>query len=613
MLKGNMDSCTRALWKVLVRFGLCCTFVPVFWLCAAQAQTDALSQQPQPVPSAQDSKTPGLSQLPTLELSSKVSELDVLPYAQYWIDSEPNTTLDAVEARASAGVDLFKPASSVNKYFAHSKVLWLRFEVRTLDTRSRWLLNLDSPTLDNAQLFWRDTNNQWMSLKAGDAVARAQWPLHNRTPVFGLQSDAQASVLYYLRIENARVPVSVPIHIYRDSHYAEHSQTANLLIGGLLGLILAIFSAASLLAVQSRDKAMIAFVIYLLVASSFIATNLGLTPQYLWNESPRLADRMNYVLACLNAAVLPSLVRVILQPVIGKRWFDAALLLLIGLMLCVAAFEAFAPSVLSYRVMNIGALASMLFLVAQAIAAWQRGTYITRWIALCIMPMPLAAIPLIFRNVGWIANSWVTQYALILAVALSIPFLLYGLILRSAQRREALARAAGLPKQDALTGLPNMRAFLEVLHSSQTRAQRFKQRFGMIVVDLHNHSWFGKEHGQEMADRALILSSTRLQKNLRDVDMICRLDKHQFAILVEGPCTLTQLSKLSAQIAAQGHLPSKSLPVGASLKFLLTCALLPCESAAHVGDDANDLLAWLIHTAEEMPVENHKMVRMIDW
>jgi diguanylate cyclase (GGDEF)-like protein len=187
------------------------------------------------------------------------------------------------------------------------------------------------------------------------------------------------------------------------------------------------------------------------------------------------------------------------------------------------------------------------------------------------------------------------------------------LVLRANARREGMARAAGLPTQDALTGLANMRELLRNIHGAMTRASRYKQQYGLVQIELTNYDWFIKEHGREMGDKALVLLSTRLQLISRDVDTCGRLNENSFALLIEGPCTPSRAAKVSAQIAACAHRPTELLPVGASLKLQITCALMPDLQATELSDDANAQLGWLIHRSEMLDDEPRKVIRTLNF
>jgi two-component system, sensor histidine kinase LadS len=360
-----------------------------------------------------------------------------------------------------------------------------------------------------------------------------------------------------------------------------------------------------------REYVFGAYAAYLFVLGMFNLTNLGLLPLLIESTSPALNDRLNYVLAGLTVALSPWLVRVIVQPVVHIRLINILIAIQAVAMLGCAALELTTPGWLTYQFLNLGTLCSIALIYALVAITWQRGESITRWVAMSFAPVALSIVPLILRNLGAIPNSWLTQYSVPLASMICLPILLYALLARSNLRREGRARAAGLPSHDALTGLPNMRNFLHHMHGSIIRAHGFGHSYGLLLVELTNHAWFLKEHGKEMADRALILSSVRLQQNARDMDVICRLDDCHFVMLVEGACTQAQLIKLATRLSANAQIPSDALPVGASLRLSICYALMPTKASLSEGDDAHAQLGWLVAATESLPADQRKLVSSI--
>ncbi len=579
-------------------------------LTSISSQAKSQPQQPQELATLASSALSQRNMTPAI-LGAHIQSIDLTPYAEYWIDDSKTTSLETVQARATAGVGLFKASKATDAHKINGKVLWLRFDVKSNDLSARWILELGSPLVDDVKLFWRNTNGQWMSLKAGDIVPREQWPLPTRLPAFALQAGNNDVVQHYLRVENARVPVSLPMHVYRDSEYLEGLQVENMLLGALAGLIGLMLLCCVWVAIWRREQAFIACSVYLVALGLYNLTSTGLTPLYWWNESPLLADRMNYALAALTAALGPWLVNLIVQPVVRVRTMNTIIAIQAVMMIFCTAAEIVWPTKASYALLNLGVLMSVVLVYAVISAAWQRGEAITRWVALSFAPVALSALPLILRNFGLIPNSLLTQSVVSIATAIELPLLMYALLTRSNMRREGLARASGLRRKDALTGLPNTYSFLEQMQGVITRSTRFKHAYGLILVELANHDWFAKEHGREMADRAVLLTSTRLQQQVRDVDTVCRFDESNFVILVEGACTPRQLAKLAAGISAGGHAPTEILPVGASLRLSICCALMPTESSQTMGEDANAQLGWLIATAEAEPIDQRKLIRSL--
>jgi two-component system, sensor histidine kinase LadS len=504
---------------------------------------------------------------------------------------------------------LFEPSHAGDTHKAHGKVLWLRFDAHVFDTRSRWFLELDSPRLDEAQLFWRDRNNQWVSLKSGDSVPNSGWPLPTRLPVFSLESSADLPQTYYLRIVNARSPISSKLLIYRDTRLIEQQQLEMLLFGGFFGLITFMLITSLGLAALMRERSFLVYAAYIASLALYIFCNAGLAALYLWPNSPLVADRAVFVTASITAALGPWFVRMILQPVTRLRTINTLISFLIVLMLCMAMLEAFKPTMLSYAIVNFGTLTSLILIYVVIFSTWQRGDASTRLIALGFLPVALSAIPVILRNLGLIPNGFLAQYSVLVATALEMPILLYALHVRSARRRDSIMRAAGLPTRDALTGLANLRALLDQMHGVITRATRYNNQYGLVLVDLTNEAWFAKEHGQEVAERALVLLAVRMQQLAREVDVVSRIDKNQFVMLMEGPCTARQIVQMTTRISASAHQPDDVLPVGAALKLKIAGALMPNPSSSSANDDPHAQLGWLIAQADLATNDPRKSVQ----
>lgn len=600
-------------WCLAHCYGAFLVFTAYLWLLASPA----INAQPSIQTPATYSAAVVLAK-PTRQavvLDAQTLELDVIQHASYWIDdqntSSPATTLGDMLAKANAGQAVFRPAEAASSHHINGKVLWWQFSLQASDLQARWLLELGSPLVDDVRLYWRGADGQWLSLSSGDVVPRKLWPLPTRLPTFALNTLSSAPTTYFLRVENARFPVSFPMTIYRDSVYLKAHQAEQMLLGAFAGMLSLILLTSFVYAAARREQSLVALSVYSLALGLFGLANTGLAPLYIWNDSPILADRLNYVFAALTAAIGPWLVRSVVRPVIRFRLTNILLASLSVALIFCAALELYFPTMASYRLLNLATFAAIVYVYSMIALTWQRQETITRWVALCFAPVTLAAMPMVLRNLGAMPDNWLTAYGVPVAALIELPLLLFVLLGRSNTRRETIARTAGLPTKDALTGLPNMPRFLHHFGGSIRRAERFGHSYGLLLVELTNYGWYVKEHGSNMADRALILTSTRLQQQVREVDMVCRLDASNFVIVVEGACTPTQLTKLAARISASAQAPGSILPVGAALRLSICCALMPTSDSQTAGEDAHSQLAWMIAAAEATPVAQRKLVRSV--
>jgi two-component system, sensor histidine kinase LadS len=544
-------------------------------------------------------------------LNAQLKSIALDTHSEFWIDTEGNTTVEQLHANTNIA-SLFAPRQPAQNHNVHGKALWIKFDATITDPSARWYLEIPMATLDEVTLYWRDSTGTFKQLRAGDTVPRAQWPQADRFATFRLNESAQPAT-YYLRIRHDRVPFSAPLSIHRDSELVEQREREHFALGAYFSLIVLIACCCLAMASTMRDNTFIKYFFYVLTIGGYQAAYTGIGAQYLWPSFTRWADKANFVLPALATIAGLAFVRTLAKPSVFMPRLDKAVIALLVAQSVNLFLELVYPTWLGFQLLGWLTIGIVSCVYAVVWFGWTRGDRSMRWTAIAFLPVVVGVLPQLMRNAGWINSNFFTQYGVTIGSALEMPILLYALVLRANARREGIARAAGLPTQDALTGLANMRELLRNIHGAMTRAVRFSQQYGLVQIELTNYAWFVKEHGREMGDKALVLLSTRLQLIARDVDTCGRLNENSFALLVEGPCTASRAAKVAAQIAACGHRPTELLPVGATLKLQVTCALMPDLQAMELGDDANAQLGWLIHRSEMLDDEPRKVIRTLNF
>jgi diguanylate cyclase (GGDEF)-like protein/PAS domain S-box-containing protein len=98
--------------------------------------------------------------------------------------------------------------------------------------------------------------------------------------------------------------------------------------------------------------------------------------------------------------------------------------------------------------------------------------------------------------------------------------------------RAANRRLAEQASRDPLSGLYNRGYFGEVLEREMARALRYGDELAVLMVDQDEFKRVNDEHGHGMGDDVLIESARRLQKELRDGDVLARFGGDEFCVLL---------------------------------------------------------------------------------
>ena len=102
------------------------------------------------------------------------------------------------------------------------------------------------------------------------------------------------------------------------------------------------------------------------------------------------------------------------------------------------------------------------------------------------------------------------------------------------ERQELLAQVEALARTDALTGLPNRRAWDEEVEREIARARRQGHPLTLAMVDLDYFKRFNDAHGHAAGDDMLAEVATSWRRVLRTNDVIARYGGEEFAVLLPG-------------------------------------------------------------------------------
>ncbi|GGM14202.1 hypothetical protein GCM10009425_26570 [Pseudomonas asuensis] len=102
------------------------------------------------------------------------------------------------------------------------------------------------------------------------------------------------------------------------------------------------------------------------------------------------------------------------------------------------------------------------------------------------------------------------------------------------ERKAAEARREHEARHDALTGLLNRRALLEVLPKAIARAERNRATLALLFLDLDGFKAVNDAQGHNAGDALLIEIAKRLQGSIRKSDEAIRLGGDEFTVILEG-------------------------------------------------------------------------------
>ncbi len=137
---------------------------------------------------------------------------------------------------------------------------------------------------------------------------------------------------------------------------------------------------------------------------------------------------------------------------------------------------------------------------------------------------------------------------------------------------------------DTLTGVANRSLFMDRLGHVIARAERFGQRYAVVVMDMDNFKLINDSFGHLVGDQLLCAFVARVQELLRPVDTLARFGGDEFTLLLEDTESAAAVEEVAERILAALQKPfqleSQEVVVSSSMGITLGDASYTCSDQA---------------------------------
>ncbi len=542
---------------------------------------------------------------PTVLLSDSNPAQDISASNLMWIDAKGTSTVAQVAARSGSG---FLPSKAETVYTLGPKAaLWLhyRFEVQAAP-QDRWVLEFPQPLVDRITVYQNTAAGKWTTQTAGDTLPVAMWPTPGRYAQFTLAPDKSGVHDVYVQIHNV-ASISLPVRVASQGNQIQRLQLEYLMVGVVFGTLVLLVITCLAQSWSYRDYTYSLYAAYATVLMLTLTAWTGVAGHLIWNQFGTWNDLAPGCLGVLTGGSALLFINHICGTNPRRKWFEPFLNVL-GL--------AGIPFTIAYALLDRGAsvvlASSYLVTVAilgiiKAATTWQRRDMIGMWVLLAFTPTAMATLVLVINVMGFVPSSWLTRYALMMAMIVEVPFLLIALNMRSRERHSVEVRAQAMPTQDALTGLLTAHLFQDRLRQMVVRTKRYKEPAAVVYIQLVNYNYIKKTWGVAVAEQSLLRSVIKLRRILSDVDTVGRVDDALFGLILEGVSDRSIVTQLAARLIAAGLMPLKGLKPEVVLQFHVTSVLLGERPGSAV-----DIHQALTEALQNMSPRTRRPIRFLE-
>ncbi|MCF7821287.1 MAG: sensor domain-containing diguanylate cyclase [Mariprofundaceae bacterium] len=456
-----------------------------------------------------------------------------------------------------------KHPAPISSFGFTDSVYWFRINVEAAEPES-WLLEIGSPLLDEISLYLFAGEALLQEISTGDSRPFAERPLQFREFVLPLRLPPAARATVYLRVKSSG-SIQVPLKLWKESLFCEQDEMETAAIGLFFGATLALLLYNLLLFLRVYEPAYIYYVLYVLMFGLFVAALTGWGYKYLWPEAPDFQQYGLAIFIILGSTFVCRFMHFFLDlpkqaPRIGQLLNGVVFSLL--LLLCLLPL-------LSYNI--VVQLALMIVMVTALIALyagimlWQRGGVMARYFTLAWGTSLFAVLLAILEKFGvlplWLWSAAVLPAGMVLElILLSLALgerihiekqrrvqaqqeiielqmenqaeLEQKVQLRTLELEEANTKLHLLAITDGLTGVFNLRYFMQRATHDINIARRYQHPIALIMLDIDHFKSVNDTYGHDVGDqviRHVVDSCCRVN---RETDIIGRLGGEEFGILM---------------------------------------------------------------------------------
>ncbi|HYF17815.1 MAG TPA: 7TM diverse intracellular signaling domain-containing protein [Ramlibacter sp.] len=451
------------------------------------------------------------------------------------------------EAVAGASVPLQPVPAGTTHRLSPDRELWLRLR---LDLPAEpMVLEFASPIVDRITVHQRDEQGGWRAHSAGDRVPLKEWPIAGRYASFPLAGNGPVEVLVQVRHPT---PVLLPIELRTRADFEQRVQFEYLGLGVALGAVALIVAHCLLRASLLRDSAYLLLAGNALLCMVSVAAITGVAGHLLWGGAGAWTDVAPGVLALLAAGMACFVGAELTAAAARMPALGRALQLLGWCSVPLALTYAALPRAGALVLVGLYLLAVTVLSLVAAVTTHRRGDVVGRWMLCGAIPLVGAVFVGLARSLGWLGASWVTDYALVLALLNNLPMLLGALNSRSRERRSAKLRQLASEYQDPLTGLAPAKVFYARVRQALRRHAAHREPAAIAFVELANLSAIKEARGAEGAEETILRAVLQLRGLLRDIDTAGRIGEARFGVILDGVADRQRATEFASRLVAAG-------------------------------------------------------------
>ncbi|MFZ3182994.1 MAG: 7TM diverse intracellular signaling domain-containing protein [Pseudomonas sp.] len=353
-------------------------------------------------------------------------KLPLGPQLQFFEDIRGSATIADVSSAALD--DSFRQANTavLNAGYTRS-AYWLRVDLdyrpQQAQGQKSWLLDLAYPPLDHVDLYVPDGQGGYqLASRSGDFWPFSQRQIKQSSFLFDLSLQPAQPLRVYLRVQTAG-SLQTPLTLWAPTAYLEDLTAHTYLLGIIYGVMLVMLLYNLFIYLSVRDSSYLYYIFYIAAIGLYQATSNGVAAQYLWPNSPGIANAAPPFLLGATALCGSQFVRSFLHTRAFSRGLDLALKLVMACGLSLILLTLSIGYATPLKLAPYVALPFLLLCLTAGVSAWRRGLRVARYFLLAWSAFLIGGLIYTLMVLGYLPNMFLTLYASQIGAAMEVALL----------------------------------------------------------------------------------------------------------------------------------------------------------------------------------------------
>jgi two-component system, NtrC family, sensor kinase len=332
-----------------------------------------------------------------------------------------------------------------------NSAFWLKLQLKNTTHREIYRLQISQPALDEIDFYQKNKEGVFEASHSGECLPFKSREYFDPNYIYKIRLDTTAISEIFIRVKS-RDNLQVPITIDNQENIFENNKTRDYFFGIFAGIMLVMFLYNTFLYVTVRDKTYLYYMLYL---AAVILTQCGIqgyTFQYLWPNSPFMAQWSAFLFSPMVGVASAYFMRVFLNTLQFTPKFDKGFKYFVfayGFSFLLAVFGYYS---LSFTLITACAASLSLYMMIAAFIIFKKGYKPARFFLVAWSIFLTGVTVYAMTNFGFLPINNFTLYTMPFGVAAEVVLLSLALADRinvlKKEKEESQAEALRVSQQN---------------------------------------------------------------------------------------------------------------------------------------------------------------------